>query len=388
MTNLATGFLVFMALGVTSWVMPAEGVQAPAPALSAPYFPPAGAWERKAPTEFGIDEAKLAEAIAYAQAHESERPMDLSDQEKIFGRMLGSMPTKRARTNGLVIVRGYVVAEFGETTAVDPTYSVAKSLLATVAGIAVRDGKIPDLDEPVGARVRDGGYDSPHNAAVTWAMHLHQESEWEGEMWGKRSDFLGVEEFGESARQPREIQVPGSLYEYNDVRVNRFALSLLRVFGRPLPDVFEHEVMDVIGASAAWKWVPYTNSYMTIDGRRMASVSGGTRWGGGVWIDSWDLARFGLLWARGGRWGDLQVLPPEYVKRALRPSEHGPDYGFLFWLNTQGKNFPGLPNNVFGALGAGSNTVTISPDHELVVVWRWHSGNSAELVKRIIAALP
>lgn len=387
MTNLATGFLVFVALGLAAWVIPAESAQTPVPASSSLYFPPAGAWERKAPKELGIDEAKLAEAIAYAQAHESERAMDLSDQEKIFGRMLGSMPTRRARTNGIVIVRGYVVAEFGETTAVDPTYSVAKSMLATIAGIAVRDGKIADLDEPVGARVKDGGYESRHNSAVTWAMHLQQESEWEGEMWGKRSDFLGVEEFGESARTSHEIHLPGSFYQYNDVRVNRFALSMLRVFERPLPDVFEQEVMAVIGASASWKWVPYTNSYVTIDGRRMASVSGGTRWGGGVWIDSWDLARFGLLWARGGKWGERQVLPPEYVKRALSPSEHGPDYGFLFWLNTQGKNFPGLPSNVFGALGAGSNTITISPDHDLVVVWRWYSGNSAELVKRVIAAM-
>ena len=43
--------------------------------------------------------------------------------------------------------------------------------------------------------------------------------------------------------------------------MNRFALSLLRVFKKPIPDVFRDEVMNPIGASTTWKWVPYTNAY-------------------------------------------------------------------------------------------------------------------------------
>lgn len=351
------------------------------------YFPPRDAWARRLPAELGLDAARLAEAVAYAQSHETTRAVDFSDQEATFGSLLGSMPTRRARTNGLVIFRGYVVAEFGDTTWVDPTYSAAKSMLATVAGIAVRDGRIADLDQPVGHTVKDGGYESPQNAAVTWRMHLQQESEWEGTLWGKAHDFVGAAAFGKGERKPRVLSAPGSYYEYNDVRINRFALSLLRVFGRPVPEVFRDEVMEVIGASNAWKWVPYHNSYAEVAGRRLPSVSGGTRWGGGVWIHAWDLARFGYLWLHRGRWEDRQVLPPSYVRAALTPSAHGPDYGFLWWLNTQGRNYPGLPVNVYGARGAGSNTVLISPDHQLVVVWRWHAGNEAEFARRVIAAI-
>jgi CubicO group peptidase (beta-lactamase class C family) len=377
---------------VGTFVVAAVGTFATPPALpsqraSDPYFPPRDAWERHTPEAAGFDPVALAGAIAFAEARESERAFDFSDQERIFGSLLGSMPTRRGRTNGIVIHRGYVVAEFGDTHFVDPTYSVAKSMLATIAGVAVRDGKIGDLDEPVGSRILDGGYASPHNAKVTWRMHLQQQSEWEGEMWGKSHDFIGAAAFGASAREPRALAEPGTHYEYNDVRVNRMALSMLRVFGRPLPDVFQDEVMEPIGASSNWKWVPYHNSYVTIDGKRMASVSGGTRWGGGVWIDSWDLARFGYLWLRGGKWGDRQVIPSDYVKAALSPSAHGPNCGFLWWLNTDGQNFPGLPTNVFGARGAGGNTITISPDHDLVVVLRWQHGNEAEVVKRVIAAL-
>jgi CubicO group peptidase (beta-lactamase class C family) len=355
-------------------------------AQSAPYYPPAGSWAKKTPAELGMDPQRLAEAVTFAQGRESSREMDFSDQERIFGSLLGSVPTKRAKTNGLVVYKGYVVAEFGDTTWVDPTYSVAKSMMATVAGIALREGKIT-LDEPVGKTVKDGGYDSPRNAQVTWKMHLQQETEWEGNMFGKKDDFVGKEAFGEGERKPRELQRPGTFYEYNDVRINRLGMSLLRTFKKPVPEVFRDEIMDVIGGSNAWKWVPYHNSYVDIDGRKLPSVSGGTRWGGGVWINSWDMARFGYLWLRGGKWGEKQLLQPEFVKAAITPSAHGPDYGYLWWLNSQGKNYPGLPTTAFGARGAGSNTITILPQQDLVVVWRWHAGNEAEFVKRVVAAI-
>jgi CubicO group peptidase (beta-lactamase class C family) len=371
--------LVVLVLGVSF-------VRSGLEAQSAPYYPPAGSWAKKTPAELGMDPQRLAEAVAFAQGRESSREIDFSDQERIFGSLLGSVPTKRAKTNGLVIYKGHVVAEFGDTTWVDPTYSVAKSMMATVAGIALREGKIA-LDEPVGKTVKDGGYDSPRNAQVTWKMHLQQETEWEGNMFGKKDDFVGKEAFGEGERKPRELQRPGTFYEYNDVRINRLGLSLLRTFKKPVPEVFRDEIMDVIGGSNAWKWVPYHNSYVDIDGRKLPSVSGGTRWGGGVWINSWDMARFGYLWLRGGKWGDKQLLQPDFVKAATTPSAHGPDYGYLWWLNSQGKNYPGLPTTAFGARGAGSNTITILPQQDLVVVWRWHAGNEAEFVKRVVAAI-
>lgn len=358
-------------------------------AAAAPaYFPPPGDWARKSPAELGMDAALLDAAVAYAKAHETERAIDFSDQERTFGTLLGSMPTRRAHTNGVVIYKGFVVAEFGDTSFVDPTYSVAKSMLSTVAALALRDGKIASLADPVGKLVRDGGYDSPQNAPVSWHHHLQQESEWQGAMWGKQHDFVGAAAFGAGERKPRALQPAGAFYEYNDVRINRLALSLLRVLEKPVPDVFQDEVMGPIGASNSWKWVPYHNSYADIKGKRTASVSGGTRWGGGMWINSWDMARFGYLWLRGGAWAGKQILPPAYVSAALAPSAHGPDYGYLWWLNSKGKNFPGLPANAYGALGAGSNTITISPDHELVIVWRWHSGNSAEFARRVIEAIP
>jgi CubicO group peptidase (beta-lactamase class C family) len=384
-----------LALVATSWLvaLPAAQVAPPAAPAQAPagaaYVPPSGTWATKTPAEAGMDAIRLMAAIAYAKTQPSTWPKDFSTQEQIFGTLLGPIPSSRADTNGVILRGGYIVAEFGDTTAVDPTYSVAKSVLATVAGVAVRDGVIRDLGEPVGATVEDGGYSSAANKPITWRHHLQQESEWQGEMFGKNANFLGKAAFGDGEMKPRQPKAPGSHYEYNDVRINRFSLSLLRRFQKPIPEVFREQVGDVIGMSRTWQWIPYQNAAVQIDGKRVGSVSGGTRWGGGIWISARDMARFGLLWARGGKWGDKQVLPPDYVKAALTPSANGPDYGYLWWLNTKQKNYPGLAANVYGARGAGSNSIIVVPDHDLVIVWRWHGGRGADaqFVQKVIEAI-
>jgi len=353
------------------------------------YYPPPGEWERRQPAQVGLDAAQVARAVAFARANETTHPREFAAfQEKQFGRLLGPIPRERGTTNGVVIRHGYIVAEFGDTARVEPTYSVAKSYLATIAGLAVDRGLIRDVHEPVGRSIRDGGYDTPHNAKVTWHHHLQQTSEWEGTMWGKSHDFLDAAEFGAGQRKPRALREPGTFYEYNDVRINRFSLSLLRLWRKPLPSVLKDEVMDPIGASDTWRYHGYANSEVEIDGKRMPSVSGGTRWGGGLWISTLDHARFGYLMLRRGRWKDRQIISDRWLRQATTRGTVGPDYGYLWWLNTDRKTWPGAPATSYAALGFGSNTIWIDPEHDLVVVWRWHRDRAFdEFVKQLIAAI-
>jgi CubicO group peptidase (beta-lactamase class C family) len=351
----------------------------------ATYFPAPGKWQRKAPAELGMDAVKLREAVAYAQANGSQWDFE-KDQVRVFGSPLGPLPKQRAATNGVLLRHGYIVAEFGDTKANDPVYSVAKSFLSTVCGIAVNRGLIKDVNDPVAKYIHDGGYDSPHNAKITWKHHLQQTSEWEGTMWGKDADFVGGEQFGKGERKARAIQEPGSFYEYNDVRINRFSLSLLRLFGRGLPEVLKTEIMDPIGASHEWRWVPYGNSTVEIGGRQIASVSGGTRWGGGLWMNSEDLARFGLLILNRGKWEGRQLAPEPWLKSAVMPSEHGPDYGYLWWLNTTKKGSG--PALSFSARGNGANTIWIDPEHDMVLVWHWFRNEAMDgMVQRVLGAV-
>lgn len=346
------------------------------------YFPTATDWERRAPEDAGMDAGKLAEAIAFIKAHETplshgER-VDLSlPDNDIVG------PLKdRGGVNGLVLRNGYVVAEFGDTQRVDMTYSITKSYLATVAGLALDDGLIRDVDDLVRDYVTDGTFDGEHNGAITWRHLLQQSSEWVGTLWGKRDIAdrrRGVD---------REIQPPGTFYEYNDVRVNLLAYSLLCVLRRPLPEVLRERIMDPIGASDRWLWHGYITSWVTIDGRDVQSVSGGGHFGGGIWISSWDHARFGYLYLRRGEWNGQRLLSERFIDAATTPSVNEPAYGYLWWLNTGRTRMPSLPESSFSANGAGSNIIWVSPEHDLVVVLRWVAPDSVdECLAQVLAAV-
>ena len=82
-----------------------------------------------------------------------------------------------------------------------------------------------------------------------------------------------------------------------------------------------------------------------------------------------------------------RLLPPDYVKAALTPAraKNSPDYGFLWWLNTTGHEE--LPRNLFEAQGAGSNTIFVSPDHDLVIVWRWHGEGKQQFFKQVVDSI-
>jgi CubicO group peptidase (beta-lactamase class C family) len=171
------------------------------------------------------------------------------------------------------------------------------------------------------------------------------------------------------------------------VRINRFSLSLLRVWRKPLPQVLKEEVMDRIGATSTWQYHGYDNADVVIDGKKMRSVGGGTRWGGGLWINTRDEARYGYLFLRKGKWEGKQIISDKWVEMATTPGRVALDYGYLWWLNTAHKQWPSAPESSYAALGYGSNTIWIDPEHDLVIVWRWHKANPDELIKRVLAAL-
>jgi CubicO group peptidase (beta-lactamase class C family) len=190
--------------------------------------------------------------------------------------------------------------------------------------------------------------------------------------------------------RPREIRDPGAYWEYNDVRINRLALSLARVFGKGLPEVLKENIMDQIGASHEWKWRGYgPKSTVEINGKPVESVSGGTRWGGGLWINSQDLARFGLLILNQGNWDGKRLVSEKWIGEATTPSSHGPDYGYLWWLNTRQQQWPSGPASSFAAIGAGGNIIWIDPEHDIVLVWHWHDYGEAVdgMIHRIMASI-
>jgi CubicO group peptidase (beta-lactamase class C family) len=359
------------------------------------YHPGRFDWERRRPEQVGMDPQKLEQAIAFARANETANSRDLEMvhhegyAREPFGDPLGPFQP-RGDLTGVVLRHGYLVAEWGEPERVDMTFSVTKSFISTTVGLAFDRGLIRDLHDPVRRYVPTEHFESEHNAKITWDHLLRQTSDWEGTLWGKPDwgDRPPKDQPLEHYRKRRRNE-PGTSYKYNDVRVNLLALAALHVWRRPLPQVLKEHVMDPIEASNTWRWHGYRNSWVTIDGVRMQSVSGGGHWGGGMWISARDQARFGLLTLRRGRWKDRQILSDRWVTMALTPTPAEPGYGFMNWfLNTGRKMFPAAPEKSFAHRGAGPNIIYVDPEKDLVVVIRWIRDNAAaEFIGRVLASV-
>jgi CubicO group peptidase (beta-lactamase class C family) len=368
------------------------------------YTPPAGKeWETVAPAQAGFDGPGLAAAVDFAREHESSWPRSLYYPD---GRYVGLVEwnesgpwseivgpvRERGGPAGLILKGGRIVAEWGETDRTDMTFSVAKSYLAVLAGLAVADGLIADIEAPVAQSVQGQWFESAQNRTISWRHLLQQSSEWQGELFGKSDQVDHNRQIGPGADnsrkgQARTLRPPGTYYEYNDVRVNLLALCLLQRFRRPLPDVLRERIMDPIGASPDWQWQGYSNAFVEIDGRQIQSVPGGGHWGGGLFIGARDHARLGLLIARGGVWNGRALISRDWIAKMLAPSPTLGNYGLMWWLNRGAAARPNVPESAVFALGAGVNAIWLDAAQDLVAVLRWIDKSALDgFVDRMLAA--
>lgn len=370
----------------------ALALENPAVSQSQAYFPDS-LWQIKKPSEVRMNAALLDSAVKFAMRNDNKVETDLriaclksyaaEPGYKFFG------PFKhRGKPAGVIIKNGYIVAQWGDVSRVDMTFSVTKSYLSTMAGLAYDEKLIRKIDEPVANYVEEK-FDGVHNGKITWRHLLTQSSDWSGCLfdfcdWADRPPKQG----GIDDWKNRKLVEPGSVFEYNDVRVNLLAYSLLQVWRKPLPVMLKEKIMDPIGASTTWRWHGYENSFVNVDGQMMQSVSGGGHFGGGLFINTLDHARFGLLFARKGRWKNQQLISERWVTAARQPSMANPSYGFMWWTNQQNNLGTNISKNVFYADGFGGNYVVVDQENDLVIVARWlDSRKIGELVQRVTSAI-
>lgn len=343
------------------------------------YFPERNAiWEAKPAETLKMKAPELTNAVQFAKDNEYSGQKDLrmailkGFEREPFHEILG--PTKkRGGPAGMILKNGYLVAQWGDTRRVDMTFSVTKSFLSTVAGLAVDDHLIKSTDDKVAEYIWGGTFDGAHNGKITWEHLLQQNSDWSGELWGGK-DWAD--------RPPREgdlddwkfrkLNEPGTVMEYNDVRVNVLAYALMQVWRKPLPIILKEHIMDKIGASTTWRWHGYDNAWTEIDGLQMKSVTGGGHSGAGIFISAEDMSRFGLLFLNNGTWKSERLLSQEWINKAITPSKPNVNYGYMWWLNKKGdRHWEGLSENIYYAAGFGGNFIVIDKANDLVVVTRW-----------------
>jgi len=360
------------------------------------YFPERNKdWIEKDPSEYKINVKELNDAISFAEANEYRGSRDLriailkGFEREPFHDVLG--PTKkRGGPAGMILKKGYVIAKWGDTKRVDMTFSVTKSFLSTVAGLAYDNRLIANENDKVVDYIWDGTFDGTHNKKITWEHLLQQNSDWSGELWGGK-DWADrpPREGGVDDWKSRKLNEPGTVMEYNDVRVNVLAYSLTHVLRKPLPMVLKDRIMDKIGASTTWRWHGYKSAWTEIDGVNMKSVTGGGHSGGGIFISTEDMARFGLLFLNDGMWNIERLLSSKWIEKSIAPSKPNANYGYMWWLNKKGsRHWDGLSEKIYYAAGFGGNFIVIDKENDLVVVTRWlEPSKVGEFMRKVNLAL-
>ncbi len=359
------------------------------------YFPARyETWKTAEKNQFKYDVQQLNTAMDFAKNNEYSGSRDLRQailegfKREPFHEILG--PTKkRGGPAGMIIKDGYLLASWGDTKRVDMTFSVTKSFLSTMAALAEDQGLIQNVKDKVGDYIWDGTFDGAHNSKITWEHLLQQNSDWSGELWGGK-DWADrpPSEGGLDDWKFRTLNEPGTVMEYNDVRVNVLAYALTHVWRKPLPMVLKEQIMDKIDATSTWRWYGYDHAWTVIDGLKMKSVTGGGHSGAGLFISTEDMARFGLLFLNNGKWKDQQLVSESWIKKATQPSVPNVNYGYMWWLNQKGpRHWEGVPEHVFYAAGFGGNFIVVDQKNGLLIVTRWlEPSQIGEFVRQVYEA--
>lgn len=305
------------------------------PAAEAAVFDrfPEGDWDQVEPDVAGWSREKLAKAEAWSQ-------------------QIGS-------TAVMVVHRGAVVAQWGDTAAKTQLASVRKSLLNALIGNAVERGQI-DLSQPIGELGIDDNEPS---------LSAEEKSATVRDLLQARSGIyhVALHEAPEAVAQrpPRFSHKPGTFWYYNNWDFNALGAIYERVVGASIFDAFEREIAGPIDMQ---DYQPSDGEYAT----GAASIYPAYP----IQMSARDLARFALLYLHKGRWRDRQVVPARWIEDstvAYSQSEAGPGYGYMWWVGSISNGaVPSvtLPPGSFFAAGYGGQYAFVIPACDLAVVHR------------------
>jgi len=310
--------------------------------LAAAGYPGAG---RGAPTQAAAPVASSAAAVypgveweKHSQAGWSQ-PLLKAARDYMAGR----------HTSAVMIVQGgRVVDQWGDVARKINMRSARKSMLSALYGIHVAEGHI-DLGKTMGELGIDdnepGLTDIENQATILDLLRARS---------GVYHPALYETPAMAAARPKRSSQLPGTSYYYNNWDFNTLGTIFEKLTGTKIFEEFEARIAKPIGMQ----------DFRASDGKYETGADS-IHAAYPFWMTARDMARFGYLYLRSGRWGDRQVVPAAWVRRSTTPYTTGlappyPGYGFLWWVNDTG----------FAAHGSGGHVIHVVPSKDLVIVHR------------------
>lgn len=270
----------------------------------------------------------------------------------------------------VVVKSGQVVAEWNKDIDRDDHQRLAsatKSIFSSILAIAIDEGKIPSadakvvdfypemMDVPDGEGPKPGRYAFEKDRDITFRQLI--------------SNTSGYMKPGEE---------PGKVFHYQTYGMNILTHAIAKAYG--LYDSSDPEgtpgleplVTDRLREPLQASWSYYRANFDLHPVARL-NIFG---YYDGVNATALDMARLGWLWCNRGQWGEQQLIPEAWLGEAAQVApaicENCPpeewQYGYGFWSNSEGKLWPNLPREGFGAFGAGRQSIVMFPSLELVVV--------------------
>ena len=136
------------------------------------------------PEKAGLNSELIANAIQFAINNESTMDRDIGaaleqghfEEPWPIGKTIGPVKNRKAGS-GVILRHGEVVQTWGDVEYTDMTFSISKSYLALCMSIGVKDGLIPNVYQPIGATIENGGIDTDQNQTISWSHMLQLTSE-------------------------------------------------------------------------------------------------------------------------------------------------------------------------------------------------------------------
>ena len=288
-------------------------------------------------------------------------------------------------TSAMIVQHGVVVAAWGDVAHKSNLHSCRKSLLNSLIGIAVADGKI-NLNDTLGKLGIDDKKPSLTDVEKQATVRDLIEAR-SGVYHAAAYETKGMAE----QRPSRGSHAPGTFWYYNNWDFNTLGYIYETATSTKIFDAFYREIAQPIGMQ---DFSPRDGHYVTSpDSLYPAYLFD---------VSARDFARFALLFLHGGKWNNVQVVPEDWVKASTRPysdAESG-GYGYLWWTgdSASGKSPEiSFPKGSFWAEGHLGQYAVVVPSLDLIVVNRVdgdmtkrtvHKRHVARLVEMVVEAAP
>ena len=258
-----------------------------------------------------------------------------------------------------LLYEGYFNGSSHEAT--QASFSVAKSFASTLVGIALEEGYISSLDDPVTTYIpelleRDSRFSDitlRHLIMMTSGLRFERDEE-----NPFSDDFITSHspDMRAAALNTEIVDAPGQRFHYNDYNPQLIGMVLERATVMPVSEYFATRLWAPMGAEADGSW--------DLDSER----SGFERMSVGINGRAIDIAKLGWLFLHGGKVGERQVVPQDWVEQVAHPSEkiytarseHAYFYQNYWWLDVE--------NDAFFAEGNFGQWIYVYPAADLVLV--------------------